>query len=184
MSLIKKLRNKLNYQKPEITGEIKLYNKDILSLSGELMLDIETTLDEEQETQKFVDLGGTNVKEIYPDGLPISVLSQVDFNAFGRILKRKQLLPPSYDRNPAEIKIKADKEIPSVELIFKSKTTPSYWSVFIKRYYVSAAKSSRVAYEENPRMSAEWCNFAGRIMWAIERNIRCYLLNPDMNNFE
>ena len=66
------------------------------------------------------------VKERYPEGLSLDILKKIDYSKYGAILKQQQLLPPSYDRNPASVKVSLDKDAqPFVKLVFKSKTSAS-----------------------------------------------------------
>ena len=60
-------------------------------------------------------------KERYPDGLPLWMLKNIDYSKFGKILKSKELLPPSYDRKSVGVEVKPSEHGDhNVKLIFKS----------------------------------------------------------------
>ncbi len=121
-----------------------------------------------------------SVKQRYPDGLPLEFLQKIDYSKFGAILKQRQLLPPSYDRNPVGIEI-----IPSaysehkVRLIFKSKTSASYRLVSIRGYNISMSINNSSTYEYMPIMSREWQKFCTRIMWLADMGLKGFSMVND-----
>ena len=179
MNLINKLTEKKKYVQPNVEL-IELNGEDILTSSGE-QAEIgfakktkkETKIEEPKELTFF---------EKYPDGLPVEVLKLIDFKHFGAILKQQQLLPPSYDRKPAEIDIFLDAEnIASVELVFKSKNSSSYRVLNIHKYNVAYSKNRSYALTVNPQISNVWCRFAQNVMWAWERGYNYALVSPEKN---
>ena len=117
------------------------------------------------------------VKERYPDGLPLEVLQNIDYSKYGAVLKQQQLLPPSYDRNPASVEIRIVGSIPKVWLKFKSKTSNSFRTVTIYRYDVSIAKQGSKIYKDADLMQIEWENFCERIMWLYEKGFKLWHVN-------
>ena len=125
-------------------------------------------------------------KERYPNGLPLNILKNLDYSKFGAILKSKQLLPPSYDRNPAGIDIKpSESGDHNVKLIFKSKTSASYRIISIRKYDVSMTINNSALYNFMPIMSREWENFCERIMWLYEKGFTlCYVNQIKLKDME
>ena len=120
--------------------------------------------------------------EKYPDGLPLEILELIDFKHFGAILKQEQLLPPSYDRKPAEIKVYlAADNLPRVKLIFKSKTSTSFRNVYIMRNEVGCGINEYNSHKYSEELTNVWFNFAQNVMWAWERGYNYALVGPDKN---
>lgn len=187
MSLLNKLRRK--YTNPEIEI-VELNEKDVLTSSGEIpmaKLSPEELVEEsnkkrteEENKRKFVEYGTGNVVDVYPEGVPLEVLKLIDFKHFGAMLKQEQLLPPSYNKTPSEVTIDVI-GIPVVELIFRSKTSDSYRTVGISRYYVSCGKNGERVNKIDPLMIAVWRRFAEHVMWAWERGYNYALVGPEKN---
>lgn len=103
--------------------------------------------------------------EKYPDGLPYEILDLIDYEKFGAMLKKENLLPPSYDRKPVDVTIKLMGDVPRLKLTFKSKTSESCRVVAIYRYDVSCAKNDDIkAFYSNDLMEEQWKKFAEYIM--------------------
>ena len=187
MSLIEKVIRK--YTTPEV--EIVNFEGDVITSSSpipmaklspeELVEESNKKRAERENERKFVEFGTGNVTNIYPDGVPLEVLKLIDFKYFGAMLKQEQLLPPSYDRKPAEVKIDTNFEFPMVSLIFKSKTSNSYWTLGVSRYYVSRGKNGETVHKIDPLMIAVWRRFAEHVMWAWERGYNYALVCPEKN---
>ena len=111
-------------------------------------------------------------KERYPYGLPLNMLKNLDYSKFGAILKSKELLPPSYDRKPVGVEIKASEYGDhNVRLMFKSKTSSSYRVISIRQYNVSMTVNNSSLYNYMPIMSSEWENFCERVVYCADRGI-------------
>ena len=111
-------------------------------------------------------------KERYLDGLTLEVLQEIDYSKYGAILKQRQLLPPSYDRNPVGVEIRPSEHGDhNIGLIFKSKTSESYRIISIRRYNVSMAINDSFLYDYMPIMSREWENFCERVVYCADRGI-------------
>ena len=118
----------------------------------------------------------------YPNGLPLTVLEYIDYSKFGAMLKQERLLPPSYDRRPAEIEVFLDAEnIASVELVFKSKSSNSYRVLNIHKYNIAYSKNRSYALTANAQICEVWRNFAEKVMWAWERGYNYALVSPEKN---
>ena len=112
------------------------------------------------------------VKERYPNGLSLNMLKHLDYSKYGAILKQRQLLPPSYDRNPVGVEIRPSEHGDhNVRLIFKSKTSESYRIISIRQYNVTMAINDSFLYDYMPIMSREWENFCERVVYCADRGI-------------
>ena len=179
MNLLNKTANKLKYSMPEL--EIIKAGDDIITKSISVAKSNPEELVEEpdKKEQKRVELGTGNVVDIYPDGLPLNVMEVIDYKKFGQMLKQEQLLPPSYDKRPNEVKIDADLGIPILRLTFKSKTSNSYRVIGISRYYVSCAKNGDTVHKIDPLMIAVWRRFVEYVMWKWEQGYRFELFDKE-----
>ena len=111
-------------------------------------------------------------KERYPEGLPLYILKNLDYSKYGAILKQRQLLPPSYDRNPVGVEIRPSEHGDhNIGLIFKSKTSESYRIISIRQYNVSMSINDVSLYGYMPIMSREWENFCERVVYCADRGI-------------
>lgn len=155
---------------------------------------------DETKAEKVIDARNTPIKDMpltvmpisheqtvfqkYPDGLPLTVLENIDYSQFGAMLKQERLLPPSYDRKPIKVEINGVCDKPRVILTFKSKTSDSERIFSIYGYSVaSSAKSehSITMLEVKHRMSEVWCDFAEKVMWAWDRGYNYALVGPEKN---
>ena len=119
-----------------------------------------------------------SVKHRYPDGLPLNILKHLDYSKYGAILKQRQLLPPSYDRKPVGVEIRASEYGGhNVRLIFKSKTSSSYRVISICGYDISMTVNNSSLYNYMPIMSREWEDFCERIMWLYDRGMSYSFVN-------
>ncbi len=113
-----------------------------------------------------------SVKQCYPYGLPLNILKNLDYSKYGAILKQRQLLPPSYDRNPVGVEIRPSEHGDhNIGLIFKSKTSASYRIISIRQYNVTMAINTSFLYGYMPIMSREWENFCERAVYCADRGI-------------
>ena len=117
------------------------------------------------------------VMDRYPEGLPLMILEYIDYSKFGAMLKQEKLLPPSYDRRPADVGITFIGDVPRLKLTFKSKTSDSIILLSICKYDLSCAKKSDKAYHRNMEMEKIWLEFAKRTMYLWERGYRYELLD-------
>jgi len=119
-----------------------------------------------------------SVKQRYPYGLPLNMLKSINYSKYGAILKQRQLLPPSYDRNPVGVEIRPSEHGDhNIGLIFKSKTSESYRIISIRQYNVSMAINDSFLYDYLPIMSREWENFCERIMWLYDKGFKLWHVN-------
>lgn len=179
MTLLNKTADRLKYSMPE--AEIVKVGDDIITKSIQVAKLTSEELVEEpvRENKNRVDLETGNVVDIYPDGLPLYVMQVIDYKKFGAMLKQEQLLPPSYDKRPNEVKIDTDLGIPILRLTFKSKTSNSYRIIGISRYYVSCARNGDTVHKIDPLMIAVWRRFAEYVMWKWEQGYRFELFDQD-----
>ena len=179
MNLLNKTADRLKYISP--IAEIVEVEDDIITKSIPVAKSTSEELVEEpvRNEQKRVELGTGNVVDIYPDGLPLYVMEVIDYKKFGEMLKQEQLLPPSYDKRPNEVKIDTDLGIPILSLTFKSKTSNSYRIIGVSRYYVSCAKNGDTVHKIDPLMIAVWRRFAEYVMWKWEQGYRFELFNKE-----
>ena len=136
----------------------------------------------EEAKQEFESLASVlkkepSVMDRYPDGLPLMVLEYLDYSRFGAMLKQEKLLPPSYDRRPADVGITFIGDVPRLKLMFKSKTSDSIILLSICKYNLSCAKKEDKAYYRNLKMEEQWREFAERTMYLWERGYRFELLD-------
>jgi len=123
-----------------------------------------------------------SLAEKYPEGLPLNVLQIIDYKKFGAMLKKEQLLPPSYDRNPIKVEIDEKFGGPRVILTFKSETSDSERVVSIYGYtvaYSSKINTPITILEVNNFMSEVWREFAEHVMWSWDRGYRYSLIEQE-----
>ena len=176
MNLINKLTQKIKYTQPaiEIT---ELNGEDIITSSG-----VKSGFQISNKTKKEVEEIKEQSRKLtfyekYPDGLPLMVLEYLDYGKFGAMLKQEQLLPPSYDRRPAEVSVTFIGDVPRLKLTFKSKTTNSIILLSIYKYHLSCAKKMDKSYHGNMEMEKIWREFAKRTMYLWENGYRYKLLD-------
>ena len=117
-------------------------------------------------------------RETHPNGLSMAMLKIIDYEKFGTVLKQKNLLPPSYDRKPAEVDFStANNGCVRVKLTFKSNTSDSYRVVAISGYNVSYGVNMPYTYDHSEQMSKEWEDFVERFYFLQERGYPSYLVN-------
>ena len=122
-----------------------------------------------------------SIYEKYPDGLPLEVLQLIDYQKFGAMLKKESLLPPSYDKNPVDVKIVIVGDVPRVKLTFKSKTSESIRRVAIYRYDVSFSKNDDIkAFYSNDLMQQQWKQFAEYVMDYWNSYARFHVMKKDL----
>ena len=120
--------------------------------------------------------------EKHPEGLPTTILRIINYSDFGAMLKREQLLPPSYDKTPIRVDIDDICGVARVKLTFKSKTTENERFIEIFRYIVSYSENMETALsdmQENPKMSEVWSEFVEYVVWTWKYGNINELLNPE-----
>lgn len=156
----------------------KLFKKKQDEKTEENLINIQHNENE----RKYVELNTGNVTNLYPDGLPLYVLEIIDYKKFGSMLKREQLLPPSYEAKPIKVEMDNNYGIPRVILTFKSKTSESERLVGITGYMVSYERKINQpirVMEVSPLMIAVWRRFAEYVMWKWERGYRFELFDQE-----
>lgn len=89
--------------------------------------EVEEVQEEKPVNVGFVTSRRQTYRETHPNGLSMAELKIIDYDKFGAILKQKKLLPPSYNRKPADVDFStANNGCPRVKLTFRSKTSESY----------------------------------------------------------
>lgn len=160
---------------------MRLFDKMLKRFSvEEKVRQLQAELDKQYrgEELKHHDLPKQTFKQKYPNGLPLNILKHLDYSKYGAILKQRQLLPPSYDRNPVGVEIRPSEHGDhNIGLIFKSKTSESYRIISIRQYNVTMAINDSFLYNYMPIMSREWENFCERVMWLYEKGYKLYHVN-------
>ncbi len=94
-----------------------------------------------------------------PNLFTVERLQKVDWKKVGGEFKRAGSLPPSYDKQPADVQIyTAPDGSARVKLKMQSKTSPSYRVLSIRYYDISEALNSEIHFTENPEISKVWKN--------------------------
>lgn len=177
--ITKKINQLKEYNKPNMQM-IQFSAKDVLHASG-VGEEIYVGYNENYKPTKIKkEEKNKTIKEKYPNGLPLEVLEQIDYKKFGTLLKQNKLLPPSYDRNPADVSIVLVGDIPRLKLTFKSKTSESYRIIAVYRYDVSCAKNNMTAYYTNLLMQEQWRKFAEYVMDYWGSSFRFTVMKKDL----
>ena len=105
-----------------------------------------------------------SVFEKYPDGIPASVLEQIDYSKFGAMLKQEKLLSPSYNKSPSNMRIAYDCGVPKLKLRFRSTTSSSYKTLEIFKYNVFCVSKGSTDFYLNSEMEEIWRKFVEEVM--------------------
>lgn len=114
------------------------------------------------------------VKTSTQSAFTMEELQNINFGKYGENLKQNNILPQHFSKNPVNVYIDEVEDLPSIELVFKSKTNNDSWTLVIYNNVVSYSKNEGKTLKISSRMTKAWESFVKDVRWALDNDINSH----------